>query len=149
MDFFKTALDFLKESKSKNETQIVLSRFFLLECHHNQKVISMMKWKSCTPEMKRSLVAEFKTEAARGVIGFVDRNTLQYLFSAATDYEDKKSTSSRLISLITKIEAIQIVAKLDPDGQLKNNQFNQRFNNIEKLLIDIIENVGDRYSITI
>ena len=108
-----------------------------------------MKWQSCTPEMKRSLVAEFKTEAARGVIGFVDRNTLQYLFSAATDYEDKKSTSSRLISLITKIEAIQIVAKLDPDGQLKNNQFNQRFNNIEKLLIDIIENVGDRYSITI
>jgi hypothetical protein len=149
MDFFKTALDFLKESKDKKETQTVLTRFFLLECHHNRKVIAMMDWKSCTEQMKRSLVAEFKTDAARGVIGFVDRNLVQYLYSELKENEDKKSKSSRLISLITKIDAIQIIAKLDPDGQLKNNQFKQRVNNIEELLKDIINNVGDKYSITI
>jgi hypothetical protein len=144
MDILKTAFDFLKESKNKGETETVLTRLFLLECHHNRKIVAMMNWKNSTPEMIRMLAGEFKTDAARAVIGFVNRGAIDYLFSAVLDREDEEMHNSRLISLITKIEAVQVIARLDPKGQLKHNKFKQRIDNLERLLNDIIQNVGDK-----
>ena len=127
MDILKTAFDFLKESKNKGDTETVLTRLFLLECHHNRKILAMINWKNSTAEIIRLLAGEFNTDAARAVIGFINRGTIDYLFRVVIDREDEEMHNSRLISLITKIEAIQVIARLDPKGQLKHNKFNQSF----------------------
>jgi hypothetical protein len=137
----EAAIGLLKDSQNNGDAGIILKRFFLLECHNNRKILAMINWKNSTPEMIRALSLEFKTDAARAVIGFVNRDPIEYLFSAFADIEDKESNVNRIIAIITKIEAIQVIARIDPNGQMKYNKFKQRINNFEKLVEDIIQHV--------
>jgi hypothetical protein len=139
---------FIDINTSMKDEQI-RKRLFILECRTNLSILAMMDWK-VNNKIKHclSLVPELNCEMSQLLLMHYENEFINNISMKFIDTSDEDGISThdepknKLIQIISKIKALQVIAKqadnIEFDNQVK---IELRINNLRITLIDILKEI--------
>jgi len=128
----------------KNEAER-LKKLFVLECKCNLKLLDTTSWDKVSVEFKREILRNLKTDAARGMVCFVDPNVVTSLFGEIKikfghePNSEQDTGQSRIEALIARIETLVVLSNLPESLQTENKaRYDIRIRNLRSLIVEIL-----------
>jgi len=132
MKHFETLVDLIVNETSKSKYRSSLKKMFLLECKVNQKLLAIASWQN--------------VDSAKALYAFSDKTLLGELmdklnFKIKNESKNElKTDSNKIISLITRIEALRFLGNL-PDNLEKESKakYNVRISNLNRVMLEVTD----------
>jgi hypothetical protein len=146
ISIFDSITTLLNTEASISKTKQSLRKMFLIECRTNQKLLSIASWKDVSDGIKNESFKKLSTVNAKAFYAVSDKTILGKLIDKVSLNNSKEtkleqsSDSSKIISLITRLDALIFLGNLPNELQSHSKaKYTIRINNANKVILQVIE----------
>lgn len=149
--FFVQALSSLISDKNKTaKTRVSLLRLMLIECRNNQKLMEITSWKDTSIEFKYEVLKKLNSNVAKLYYSYTDFSMLGSLWEKISplitnDSNEESNDISKILSLITRIDAIKVISNLPLQLKHENrSNLQKRLSNLALINMEVIKDIENQ-----
>ena len=149
--FFVQALSSLISDNNKtSKTRFSLLRLMLIECRNNQKLMEITSWKDTSIEFKYEVLKKLNSDVAKLYYSYTDFSMLGSLWEKISplitnDSNEESNDISKILSLITRIDAIKVISNLPLQLKHENrSNLQKRLSNLALINMEVIKDIENQ-----
>ena len=145
--FIKSLSSLISDKNKSKKTRISLLRLMIIECRNNQKLLEITSWQNISTEFQNEILKKLNSDSAKLYYSYVDYTLLGSLLdkigpSIWVDSNEESNDVNKILSLITRIDAIKVIASLPLDLKNENRaNMKKRLSNLSSINLLVIKDL--------